>query len=154
MNENHSRLTSALLMAGRRWRMLAQTTLSELSISEARASALVWISRLGGGVRQITLAGYIGIEGPSLVRLLDELSAAGLVVRKEDTADRRAKTVWLTEAGAQLADKIEHVLSGLREQVFGELSASDIDAALRVFKAVSEAGAHQPSTVNVVTPGD
>jgi MarR family transcriptional regulator for hemolysin len=154
MNERHARLTSALLMAGRRWRMLAQTTLSELSISEARASALVWISRLGGGVRQITLAGYIGIEGPSLVRLLDELSAAGLVVRREDPADRRAKTVWLTEAGAQLAAKIEHVLSGLREQVFGGLASADIDGALRVFQAVNDASAQPAPTAGTESPGN
>src|SRR3546814_2038548 len=33
----------------------------------------------------------LGIEGPSLVRLLDTLERRGLVERREDDADRRAR---------------------------------------------------------------
>ena len=129
-----------LVQAGRKWRKLAQLALAAHDISQAQGGALVWGHRLGGGVRQIVLASYIGIEGTSLVRLLDELSAAGLLVRKDDPSDRRAKTIWLTPKGELLAQRIETVLSTLRERVLEGVSDADIDAALRVCAAIDRAG--------------
>lgn len=130
---------ASMILAGRRWRKLAQVALADHDISQARASALVWVHRLGGGVRQITLASYIGIEGTSLVRLLDELGASGFLLRKDDPKDRRAKTIWLTPAGVRLAEEAEKVLAELRDRVLAGVDPSDIDAALRVFAALHSA---------------
>ncbi len=104
-------------------------------LSDARAAPLIWVGRLGGGVRQVTLAGHIGIEGPSLVRLLDQLEAAGLVERRDDPEDRRAKTIWLTPEGQALTRRVEHVLMELRERRLQGISDADVAAALRVFQA-------------------
>ncbi len=142
-----SLVTSGLLHAGRQWRRLAQEALAAHDISEARAAPLVWLSRLGGGVRQVALATQVGIEGTSLVRLLDQLCAAGLVVRKDDPDDRRAKTLWLTEEGERLAGHIEQLLAELRTRVLADVSQADIDATLRVFRAIDRADSHcQPGT--------
>jgi MarR family transcriptional regulator, transcriptional regulator for hemolysin len=138
--ERHAVMAS-MVQAGRRWRKLAQVALADHGISQARASALVWVHRLGGGVRQITLASYIGIEGTSLVRLLDELSAAGLLVRKDDPNDRRAKTIWLTPAGVRLAEEAERVLAELRDRVLVGVCPDDLDATLRVCHALHQAAA-------------
>ncbi|WP_454634868.1 MarR family winged helix-turn-helix transcriptional regulator [Bradyrhizobium cenepequi] len=129
-------LTSTLLLAGRQWRRLAQQVLAAQDISEARAATLLWLRRLGGGVRQVTLAGYVGIKGTSIVRLLDELGAVGLIERRDDPDDRRANLVWLTNSGEQLADRIEAALSELRDRVFEDVPDADVDATLRVFKAL------------------
>jgi MarR family transcriptional regulator, transcriptional regulator for hemolysin len=133
--ERHA-VMATVVQAGRRWRKLAQVALADHGISQARASALVWVHRLGGGVRQITLASYIGIEGTSLVRLLDELSAAGLLVRKDDPNDRRAKTIWLTPAGIRLAEEAEKVLAELRDRVLVGVSGDDLDATIRVCRTL------------------
>ncbi|MBX6745927.1 MAG: MarR family transcriptional regulator [Acetobacteraceae bacterium] len=133
-------VTSALLQAGRQWRRLAQEALAAHDISEARAAPLLWVGRLGGGVRQVSLAAHVGIEGASLVRLLDQLSAAGLVERRDDPEDRRTKTIWLTEEGKQLTERIEQVLAVLRERILRDVSQADIQAALRVFQAIERAG--------------
>ena len=132
-------IMATMVHASRRWRKLAQLALADHDISQARASALVWVHRLGGGVRQITLASYIGIEGTSLVRLLDELSAAGLLVRKDDPHDRRAKTIWLTPAGVHLAEEAEKVLAELRDRVLGGVADADLDATIRVCQALHRA---------------
>lgn len=139
-------LTSTLLLAGRQWRRLAQQVLVELDISEACAATLIWARRLGGGARQVTLAGYVGIRCTSIVRLLDELSAIGLIERRSDPDDRRANLVWLTPAGEQLAERIEAALSELRERVLGAVSDADVEAALRVFAALDRADG-QPRAV-------
>ncbi|MGA0565143.1 MarR family winged helix-turn-helix transcriptional regulator [Ancylobacter sp. VNQ12] len=146
------RLTSRLLHVGRQWRRLAETELAAHDISEAVASPLVWLKRLGGGVRQVTLASHVGIQGTSLVRLLDQLCDAGLVVRRDDPADRRTKTLWLTAAGEQLAERIERAIAQLRAQVFTDVSEEDIAATHRVLDAIEHAHAHlQQETVLLET---
>lgn len=135
------RLTSTLLLAGRQWRRLVAEALAADGISEARAAPLVWLGRLGGGVNQVTLAAHIGIEGTSLVRQLDQLSAAGLIERRDDPEDRRAKTLWLTAEGAALTARIEAVLTTLRARVFREVSEAELQGAFRVFRAIEEAAA-------------
>ncbi|MBR1040605.1 winged helix-turn-helix transcriptional regulator [Bradyrhizobium viridifuturi] len=133
------RLTSSLLLAGRQWRRLAQQVLAAHDISEARAAALIWVGRLGGGVRQVVLAGYVGIRGTSVVRLLDELGTIGLIERRPDPDDRRANLIWLTPAGEELAEQIEAALSELRERVLGDVTDADVEAALRIFAALDRA---------------
>ncbi|MEK1887262.1 MAG: MarR family transcriptional regulator [Phyllobacterium sp.] len=131
--------TTTLLQTGRQWRRMTDQALMSSNISEACAAPLLWIGRLGGGVRQITLASHIGIEGPSLVRLIDQLEAADLVVRKEDKSDRRAKTLWLTRKGKQYAGRLEDMLVGLRAQILADVSKEDLSAALRVLAAFDNA---------------
>lgn len=128
----HRQFTGQLFAAARVWRRSIDAVLSEHGISEACASPLLWIGRLGGGIRQIALAEQVGIEGPSLVRLLDQLEASGMVVRKDDPTDRRAKGLWLTPEGERMAAKIEAVLDEERAGVLEGVSRKDLEAALRV----------------------
>lgn len=128
--------TQTLLLAGRRWRRLADMAAEAHGISEAKALPLVLIARMGGAPRQNALAEALGIEGPSLVRLLDQLCMAELVRRREDATDRRAKVLSLTPAGEAVVARIEADLDRLREAVFAGVSAADLEAGLRVFAAV------------------
>lgn len=141
-------LTAQLIQAGRQWRRIAERELESLGVSEACAAPLLWASRLGGGVRQVTLASYVGIEGPSLVRLLDQLAASGLIERRDDPTDRRAKTIWLTAEGERLAGRIEEMLVSLRTRVLGGIDRTDLEAALRVLKAFDEAFVRPPEEVS------
>ena len=79
-------------------------------------------------VRQNALADAIGIEGASLVRLIDELQASGLVTREPDPSDRRANVVSLHgPRGAKWWRKSTRLLA-LREQIFAGLPPGDIEA--------------------------
>ncbi|WP_245504187.1 MarR family winged helix-turn-helix transcriptional regulator [Lichenihabitans psoromatis] len=128
-----------LLRSSRTWRQLADATSNEFDLSEATAYPLLFISRLGDGMRQAALAEHIGIEGPSLVRLLDQLCAADLVRRQEDSTDKRAKTLHLTDRGIALTAKLEERLNATRARIFAEVSPEDIAASLRVFAALERA---------------
>jgi MarR family transcriptional regulator for hemolysin len=55
------------------------------------ALPVLHIARSGGGMRQGHLAEELGVEGPSLVRILDQLCAAGLVERRDDPKDGRPR---------------------------------------------------------------
>jgi len=136
--------THSLLLSGRQWRRLANAATEVHGVSEAKALPLVLIGRLGGEPRQNALAEAVGIEGPSLVRLLDQLEAAGLVTRKEDPTDRRAKILSLTDTGRSVVARIEADLDRLRKAVFAKMSASDLEASLRVFQAIQDHVGSQP----------
>lgn len=130
--------TANLLTTGRQWRRAVDLALSSHGISEAVAAPLLWIGRLGGGVRQVVLATCVGIEGPSLVRLIDQLESMDLVIRKDDPTDRRAKGLWLTPEGEKLASRMEDVLDELRGKILANVDPADIEAAVRVLKAFEE----------------
>ncbi|HSU96967.1 MAG TPA: MarR family transcriptional regulator, partial [Gemmatimonadaceae bacterium] len=79
------------------------------------------------------LAELMDIEGPSVVRLLDQLSASGLVVRRPDPDDQRGRTLHLTPAGVELAERIKPVVERLRRQLLANASDADLETCLRVF---------------------
>lgn len=131
--------TGQLMLSGRQWRQISQAAVTAHGISAAAAAPLLFIRRLGGGVRQVTLADYVGVEGATLVRLVDQLCAAELVRREVDPSDRRANVLSLTEAGERMAERIEVELKQLRAEVFADVSEADMAAALRVLDALSRA---------------
>jgi MarR family transcriptional regulator for hemolysin len=90
-------------------------------------------------VRQVVLAEMMRIEGPSLVRLLDQLCAANLVRREEDPDDRRAKIISLTDEGRAVTEKVEKQLVGLRANVLKGFTRTELETALRVLGAFNTA---------------
>jgi MarR family transcriptional regulator for hemolysin len=132
-------LSSGLLCAGRQWQRLADQRLESCGISTACAMPLLMIQRAGGGIRQVTLARQLGMEGPSLVRLLDKLSENGLVRRENDPDDRRAKQLWLTEQGQAMVGELENHLIGLRQDVFGALSTDELHTVLKLWQLLADA---------------
>lgn len=123
------------MVAARKWRRTSDGVLATYNVSEACAAPLLIAGRLGEAVRQVTLAEHVGIEGPSLVRLLDQLCSAGLVNRDEDPSDRRAKTISLTDQGHAVTAKMEEDLRALRARVLKNVSRADLEATLRVLNA-------------------
>lgn len=134
-------LTRDLLRVGRLWRKMAREKAGKHGVSEAASAPLVWIERLGENARQNALADAVGIEGASLVRLIDELEGSGLVTRAPDPSDRRANIVSLTPRGREVVAEVNEDVMALRQQVFAGLPASDIEATLRVFAAIKAAAA-------------
>lgn len=143
--------THTLLLAGRQWRRAANGLVEAHGLSDATALPLILIGRLEGEPRQNALADAVGIEGPSLVRLLDQLCTAGLVVRKEDPTDRRAKVLSLTPAGQRTVAQMEAELIALRGQVFADVDTADLEASLRVFQALQR---HARETPEAATRGE
>ncbi|MGR3909519.1 MarR family transcriptional regulator [Burkholderia sp. SR8] len=139
-------VSSQLVLTARKWRRTSDAVLTAYNVSEACATPLLIAGRLGEGVRQGTLAEHVGIEGPSLVRLLDQLCAAGLARRDEDPHDRRAKTISLTAAGRAVTAKMEEDLRVLRAQVLKGVTRADLEATLRVLNAFNAADAQHPAS--------
>lgn len=128
------------LLIARAWRRAADLRLAPLGLSHATAAPLLLLrQRPGAGCRQHELAQALGIEQPSLVRLLDQLGRAGLVERRGDPADRRAKLLTLTAAGAAAAARADAVLEQLRAELLRDADPRDLDGAMRVLEHMRQA---------------
>lgn len=106
--------------------------LAAFGVSRSLAWPLVRIWQ-NDGIRQTELAQQLEIEGPSLVRLLDQLAASGFVVRRADPSDQRAKTLHLTASGKSLARRILPVIEELKSRLLANSSDKDLDTCRRVF---------------------
>jgi MarR family transcriptional regulator for hemolysin len=131
--------TSTLLRLARIYRREVNRALVEHGLSDARALPVLHIARSGGGMRQGHLAEELGVEGPSLVRILDQLCAAGLVQRRDDPKDGRAKTLHLTPEGDALAVIVEDAIQELRTRFLAKVSDEDLAATVRTFTAFEAA---------------
>jgi len=138
------RFCLVLQRAGRLWRRRADEALRAYNLSEATTTPLWLIARLGDGLRQRTLAHHLGIEGQSLVRLLDRLEAAGYVVRRDDPTDRRAKTLGLTQAGRAVAARVDAVVHENRVALLAGVSAEELATTARVLDRIIAAA--EPGT--------
>jgi MarR family transcriptional regulator, transcriptional regulator for hemolysin len=127
---------STLPVMERSYRAAANQAVGHLGLSQAMAWPLVMIGRQGNGVRPGVLAEVLAVEPASLVRQLDQLVEVGLVERREDAIDRRAKTLHLTAAGSRARAKIEASLDALRAELFEGIADEDLAAGLRIFAAL------------------
>lgn len=120
----------------RTWRRAADLRLRPYDLTEATWLPLVYIARAPTPPRQKDLAAQMFVDNSSVVRLLDNLEAAGLIRRKEGETDRRAKIILLTPRGKAIADKVEAVARGVRSDALAGLSQKDIETTIRVLDHV------------------
>ncbi|MDX7990739.1 winged helix-turn-helix transcriptional regulator [Xenorhabdus sp. Reich] len=124
-----------LQRAARLWRREANHELRNFRLSESITGPIWAISKFGS-MRQKELAEHVGIEGNSLVRILDELEEEGLVVRRSMPGDRRARLIELTAAGRRVAVELEQVLRGFISSLLGNTDPADVQATQRVLTEI------------------
>lgn len=134
----HEQLGRAIGDVARAWRNKVNERLRPMGLSEAKWTTLLYLSRCEGGLIQVELAKRIGIEGPTLVRLLDRLEADGWVKRKLSKTDRRSKVIVLGRKAQPVLKEIRAIVHGLREECMAGLSEREIAAALKVLRRVRE----------------
>ena len=84
------RLGTSLAVLQRGYRAAADKAVAHVGVSQTLAYPIVMLGRMNGEVRQGVLAEALGIEGPSLVRSVDQLVEAGLPPR-QDAAPHRSR---------------------------------------------------------------
>jgi MarR family transcriptional regulator for hemolysin len=138
LNTIHSEIGLLIARLARVWRREADQALADHGLSQATALPLMVLSRRGKRVRQGVLADEIGIEGPSLVRLIDLLQAEGLVERREDPTDRRAKTLHLTPTGEAKAEEINRVLRRVRADLLKDIAPDDLAVTFETLQRIEQ----------------
>jgi len=132
-------LTWMVLPAGRAWQRAAGIALTRLGLSLSAAAPLLVIARLGDGVRQRDVAEEAAIDPAAIARSVNQLEKDGLLLRRTDASDARAKTLHLTAAGRELAARLDGALNLLRKDILSRISEQDGKAAVRVLLALDAA---------------
>jgi MarR family transcriptional regulator, transcriptional regulator for hemolysin len=132
----HAEIGRLVTRLGRIWRRETDQALSDHGLSDATAIPLMLLSRQGENVRQGVLADELGIEGPSLVRLIDLLEAEGLVERREDRTDRRAKTLHLTAAGKAKVEEINRILRRVRANLLKDVDVDELAVTFETLQRI------------------
>jgi DNA-binding MarR family transcriptional regulator len=74
---------------------------------------------------QLALAGRLGVDRTVLTYLLDGLESAGLVQRRPDPADRRARQVSVTETGTAVLADVDRRLRAVEGELLAPLDPAD-----------------------------
>ncbi|WP_144293547.1 MarR family winged helix-turn-helix transcriptional regulator [Rhodoligotrophos appendicifer] len=143
------RLGSQVWQTARQWRRSVDRRLHPFGLTEATWLPLLKLSRAAAPLRQKDLASALCLDSSSVVRLLDSLEAAGLVIRQEEDGDRRAKVIMLTEQGRSTVDQVEAVAREVRDEALLGLSDADVVTALHVLDHVhSRLAASEPGSTD------
>jgi MarR family transcriptional regulator for hemolysin len=86
-------------------RTYADHKASQFGITRAQWVVLVRLDRFEG-LKQSELAEMLDLQPISLTRLLDRLCDGGLIERRSDPNDRRAKRLFLTPAARPLLERL------------------------------------------------
>jgi MarR family transcriptional regulator for hemolysin len=120
------------------WRQRLDARLSHLGLSQAKWRALATIALSEEGMNQSELAGRMGIEGPSLVALLDRLSRDGWVSREVSCRDRRCKILRLTDKATPLIEEIAAVAETLRQELLQDVSYDELQCCAAVMRKIRD----------------
>ncbi len=132
LEDQKLRLTRRILFLARRWRLRLDEALRETGESHARWLTLLWIEMLAGRANIGELAEHVGVELPTLVRLLNRLEKEGLVVRRALGSSHRAKTVVLTARARQQVAAMERVVTRTRAEFLRDIDEKQLSAALEL----------------------
>ena len=79
----------------------------------------------GEAATQLALAQHLGVDRTVMTYLIDDLERAGLVERRPDPADRRARRILLTEDGRARLDALERALRRVEDDLLAPLDPDE-----------------------------
>lgn len=104
--------------------------LSSMGLKVRSYSVLALAVEVGPSQRE--LAERLRLDPSQIVALVDALEAGGYVERRPDPADRRARTITATQAGAELFARARAAVDGAQREILASFSTHEADA-LRAF---------------------
>ncbi|MFJ2958964.1 MarR family winged helix-turn-helix transcriptional regulator [Streptomyces sp. NBC_00669] len=88
------------------------------------------------------VAAALNVTTPTVVKMADRMTAAGLLTRRRDDRDNRLVRLWLTDAGRALREPVEAERRLIEEKVTADLTGAEREALLsglaKVLRAARE----------------
>ena len=136
MPDVEERFTGALHNASRAWRQALDRRLKYLGVSQASWMTIAVAAKAAGPLSQSELADRLGVEGATMVAMVDRLVRAGLVLREPSTTDRRVKRVVLTPAGNLLYDKVRMEAAAFRKALLADIDPKKLLVATELLEGL------------------
>lgn len=88
------------------------------------------------GLRGGELASRLGVEPPTITKMIRRLENCGLLARRQDPEDARSFRVFLTEEGRSLEDPVTHRWGRIEEKTLSGLDEEERDQLHRLLQKV------------------
>lgn len=134
LSELQARFSAALHNTSRAWRQAIDQRLKDLGVSQASWMAIAMVARSATPPSQKQLADLLGVEGPTVVAMLDRLVAADLVRRVAAANDRRVKLIELTADGHAMYAKVKQRADEYRAELLAHSDPATLLAATSVLE--------------------
>jgi MarR family transcriptional regulator for hemolysin len=129
MTSLEERFSAALHGSARGWRLAVDRRLKGLGMSQAAWMTVAVAAKARSPLAQVELAERVGVEGATMVAMLDRLERAGLVRRSACASDRRVKHVTLTAAGEALYARVRVEAAAVRGELLAGIDPKLLAAA-------------------------
>jgi MarR family transcriptional regulator for hemolysin len=137
--EKEFRLTRKLILTARRWTSyIDEVVKKRTGHSRARWQTLSALSFSEGTVGTLELARRLAVRWPTLIRVLNELEAEGLIRRLPDPGDKRMRLVAITPEGRRVMARVRDILDPARSRVLAHFSDEELVIAERVLDRIFE----------------
>jgi MarR family transcriptional regulator for hemolysin len=126
----------ALTKVSRRIRTVFNQQVTAHGLTYPRARALFRLAKKQN-MTQTELACELELEQATLVRLLDRMEENGLIERRPDPGDRRAKLIALTPHGEEQADFVRSIADRIRDQIFEGIDLGELHGAVNLMERIA-----------------
>jgi DNA-binding MarR family transcriptional regulator len=109
-----------------------------MGVTRAQWWVLAHLSR-NDGMMQTKLADALDVGKASLGNFIERLEAGGLVERRDDPVDKRAKRVYMARAGQQLLKRMTLEENRLNELILKELSPTERESMIGQLSYIKQA---------------
>ena len=127
----------SVAMAYRALRMSLDAKLVRYGITFRQWQVLACLA-LEGAISQVKLAELIGVEGPTLVRILDRMEHTGWIKRNVSSRDRRQKLITPTKKVEGVWRKMTECAHGVRNNAVKGISTKDVANLRRLLEKIRE----------------
>ena len=149
MNE---RVTFELLQAARAYRVRSAKLLARIGLYPGQ-DTLLQLLATHGRMTMGEAAGALSIQPPTVTKMVNRLTAAGLLTTEVMDRDRRKIAVSLTEAARGKIDEIEAIWRVLEEEALAKLDADNVRRQLATMaRNLSINGSAVPSSLRAKAP--
>ena len=90
------------------------------------------------GLSQTRLARALGIDGSTMVAMIDRLEENGWIRRQRSAVDRRSHALYLTGAGSQLLARLTPMVAAHEADLAHDLSADEKNALLGLLAKIAK----------------
>jgi MarR family transcriptional regulator for hemolysin len=121
----------------RRYTQRFELRASEFALTLSQCKALIRLEE-NEGVSQARLAELAEVDAMTIVRILDRMEADGVLERRPDPADRRARCLYLTSKAKPLLEQIWRLSDSIRAELFNGIAKSDRDVFMSVLERMHD----------------
>jgi MarR family transcriptional regulator for hemolysin len=138
MADLEERFADALHGTARAWRQAVDRRLKSLGLSQASWMTIAVAAKARTPLSQSELADRLGVEGATMVAMVDRLVKAGFVARQPSKTDRRINRVVVTETGSRLYATVKTEAAAVRKELLAHIDPKSLALATELLETLQQ----------------